>query len=42
MGKALAELGRCEQGLTYLDRSEDLQGPRDEIDAARAKCEGEG
>jgi serine/threonine protein kinase len=42
MGKALAELGRCEQGLTYLDRSEELQGQRDEIDAARAKCEGEG
>ena len=39
MGKALAELGRCEQALRYLDRSEELQGQRDEIDDARAKCE---
>jgi serine/threonine protein kinase len=39
MGKALAELGRCEQALRYLDRSEELQGQRDEIDEARAKCE---
>ena len=42
MGNALAELGRCEQALGYLDRSEDLQGQRDEIDEARAKCEEEG
>jgi eukaryotic-like serine/threonine-protein kinase len=41
MGKALAELGRCEQALRYLDRSEELQGQRDEIDDARAKCEGD-
>jgi eukaryotic-like serine/threonine-protein kinase len=39
MGKALAELGRCEQALRYLDRSEELQGQRDEIGDARAKCE---
>lgn len=39
MGKALAELGRCEQALRYLDRSGELQGQRDEIDEARAKCE---
>jgi len=39
MGKALAELGRCQQALRYLDRSEELQGQRDEIDEARAKCE---
>src|SRR5215218_8634735 len=39
MGKALAELGRCEQAFRYLDRSEELQGQRDEIDDARAKCE---
>jgi tetratricopeptide (TPR) repeat protein len=42
MGKALAELGRCQQALRYLDRSEKLQGQRDEIDEARAKCEEEG
>jgi hypothetical protein len=39
MGKALAELGRCEQALRYLDRSEELQGHRREIDEARAQCE---
>jgi eukaryotic-like serine/threonine-protein kinase len=39
MGKALAELGRCEQALRYLDRSEELQGHRREIDEARASCE---
>ena len=39
MGKALAELGRCEQALGYLDRSEELQGHRSEIDEARAQCE---
>jgi serine/threonine-protein kinase len=39
MGKALAELGRCQQALRYLDRSEELQGQRDEIDEARAICE---
>jgi tetratricopeptide (TPR) repeat protein len=39
MGKALAELGRCEQALGYLDRSEELQGQRGEIDEARARCE---
>lgn len=39
MGKALAELGRCQQALRYLDRSEELQGQRDEIDETRAKCE---
>jgi hypothetical protein len=39
MGKALAELRRCDQALTYLDRSEQLQGHRPEIDEARARCE---
>ncbi|MEO8289548.1 MAG: serine/threonine-protein kinase [Gaiellaceae bacterium] len=39
MGKALAELGRCNQALDYLDRSEELQGQREEIDEARALCE---
>jgi serine/threonine protein kinase len=39
MGRALAELGRCEPALRYLDRSEKLQGQRDEIDDARSKCE---
>ena len=39
-GKALAELGRCQKALGYLDRSESLQGSRSEIDAARARCGG--
>jgi eukaryotic-like serine/threonine-protein kinase len=39
-GKALAELGRCEKALAYLDRSEALQGSRSEIDEARARCGG--
>ena len=38
LGRALAELGRCRQALRYLDRSEQLQGTRAEIDAARANC----
>jgi eukaryotic-like serine/threonine-protein kinase len=37
-GKALAELGRCERALRYLDRSESLQGSRSEIDEAQAQC----
>jgi tetratricopeptide (TPR) repeat protein len=39
MGKALAELGRCQRALSFLDRSEELQGQREEIDEARAICE---
>jgi hypothetical protein len=35
MGKAVAELGRCEQAIRYLDRSEELQGHRHEIDEPR-------
>jgi hypothetical protein len=42
MGKALAELGRCQQAVRYLNRSEELQGHRHEIDEARKKCEGSG
>jgi serine/threonine protein kinase len=38
LGKALAELGRCDRAVSYLDRSEDLQGHRREIDDARAAC----
>jgi predicted Ser/Thr protein kinase len=41
LGKALAELGRCSQALRYLDRSEELQGERAEIDAARSRCGGD-
>ena len=40
-GRALASLGRCEEALPYLDRSEQLQGQRDEIDQARSDCSGD-
>jgi hypothetical protein len=39
-GRALASLERCEEALPYLDRSEQLQGQRDEIDQARSDCGG--
>jgi Protein kinase domain len=37
-GRALANLGRCEEALPYLDRSEELQGTRKEIRDARKEC----
>ncbi len=36
VGAALVGLGRCDESFAYLDRSEQLQGQRDEIDATRA------
>jgi eukaryotic-like serine/threonine-protein kinase len=38
VGRSLIELGRCEEGLPYIDRSQELQGPRSEFGEARAKC----
>lgn len=38
VGRSLIELGDCEQGLPYIDRSEALQGHRSEFDEARASC----
>ena len=38
LGRSLIETGDCAGGLPYLDRSEDLQGQRSEITAARAQC----
>jgi eukaryotic-like serine/threonine-protein kinase len=38
-GAAAAQLGRCDIALPLLDRSEEIQGQRDEIDEARAQCE---
>ena len=35
LGAALAALGRCDEALPHLDRSEQLQGHRKEIDRAR-------
>ena len=37
-GRALANLGRCDEALPYLDRSEALQGSRKEIRQARKDC----
>jgi hypothetical protein len=38
VGRSLIELGNCEEGLPYVDRSEQIQGSRPEFDQARAKC----
>jgi tetratricopeptide (TPR) repeat protein len=40
LGKTLAELGRCDEALPHLDRSEELQGSRGPITAARNQCRG--
>ena len=39
LGNSLVRSGNCADGLAALDRSEAIQGQRDEIDAARARCE---
>jgi serine/threonine-protein kinase len=38
VGRSLIELGNCEEGLPYIDRSEQIQGSRPEFDEARAEC----
>ena len=38
IGKALAELGRCDEALPYLERREQLLGPHPAVTAARRKC----
>jgi eukaryotic-like serine/threonine-protein kinase len=38
LGKTLAELGRCSDALLHLERSEDLQGARGPITAAKEQC----
>ena len=38
LGLALAQLGRCDEALSHLDRSQELQGHRKEIDEARKLC----
>jgi Flp pilus assembly protein TadD len=38
LGAALAQLERCEEALRHLDRSQELQGHRKEIDEARRAC----
>jgi predicted Ser/Thr protein kinase len=39
LGRALAEQGKCPEAVQHLDRSEQLQGHRPEIDDARSKCQ---
>ncbi len=41
-GAAYAALGECDKALPYLERSEELQGKRKEIDQARKLCRGGG
>jgi eukaryotic-like serine/threonine-protein kinase len=38
LGKTLAELGRCDEALPHLERSENLQGAREPITNAKAQC----
>jgi eukaryotic-like serine/threonine-protein kinase len=40
VGKALAELGRCEEALPYLERRERLLGPHPDVTAAKRTCTG--
>jgi serine/threonine-protein kinase len=40
VGKALAELGRCEEALPYLERRERLLGPHPDVTAAKRTCGG--
>ena len=38
LGAALAALGRCDEAVQHLDRSEEIQGERKEIARARKMC----
>ena len=38
LGNSLVRSGNCADGVEALDRSEAIQGHREEIDAARARC----
>src|ERR687892_549321 len=38
LGKTLAELDRCDEALPHLERSEELQGERGPITAAKRQC----
>jgi serine/threonine protein kinase len=39
LGRALAEQGKCPEALQHLNRSQQLQGHRSEIDDARSRCQ---
>jgi eukaryotic-like serine/threonine-protein kinase len=38
VGKSLAELGRCDEALPYLNRREQMLGPDPRVEAARQLC----
>jgi tetratricopeptide (TPR) repeat protein len=38
IGKALVELGRCDEALPYLQRREQLLGPHPDVTAAKRQC----
>jgi serine/threonine protein kinase len=38
IGKALAELGRCDEALPYLERREQMLGPHPDVTVAKRKC----
>ena len=38
VGNSLAQLGRCEEALPYLERREQLAGPHRDVTRAKAKC----
>jgi eukaryotic-like serine/threonine-protein kinase len=38
IGKSLAELGRCDEALPYLERREQLRGEHPDVTAAKRKC----
>lgn len=38
IGKSLAELGRCEEALPYLERREQMLGPHPDVTAAKQTC----
>jgi tRNA A-37 threonylcarbamoyl transferase component Bud32 len=38
VGKALAELGRCDEALPYLERREQLRGAHPDVTAAKREC----
>jgi eukaryotic-like serine/threonine-protein kinase len=38
IGRSLAELGRCDEALPYLERREQILGPHPDVTAAKRKC----
>jgi tetratricopeptide (TPR) repeat protein len=38
IGKALAELGRCDEALPYLERREQMLGSHPDVTAAKQQC----